>query len=129
MFHQVSEEAIRVYYSVIRACPDDLRNKGLVVACHNDYKQDGKDMTFWLMNWIQPGKLTISLKGEGESDAEALDQIRAQFAKLTDNHKHAPGCPANHFHGSRAPTGKCSCGAVKHGIKMLNSPLAEIPVE
>ncbi len=55
---------------------DDLRAQGWAVAVHNDYRQDGAARTFWLLThasgrWV---------KGEGRTDAEALDQIRAALA-------------------------------------------------
>jgi len=53
--------------------PNDLREHGWVVACHNDYRQDGEPMTFWLFV-----KESYALKGEGKTDAEALDAIRRQ---------------------------------------------------
>jgi len=51
--------------------PGDLRALGWSVATHNDYRQDGKFHTFWLLT-----KSGQCVKGEGESDAEALNQIR-----------------------------------------------------
>jgi len=51
--------------------PGDLRALGWSVAIHNDYRQDGKFHTFWLLT-----KGGQCVKGEGESDAEALNQIR-----------------------------------------------------
>jgi hypothetical protein len=54
-----------------------------------------------------------AFKGEGKTDGDALDQVRAAYAKATDNLHHAPRCPANHYHGMRAPTGPCTCGAVQ----------------
>ena len=50
-----------------------LRDEGWMVAVHNDYRLNGKTMTFWLFTradgrWI---------KGEGETDAEALSQTLA----------------------------------------------------
>ena len=51
--------------------PGDLRALGWSVATHNDYRQDGKFHTFWLFT-----KSGQCVKGEGESDAEALNQIR-----------------------------------------------------
>ena len=56
---------------------DDIRARGLNVAVHNDYQQDGEHYTFWLFTDPASGKW---FKGEGKSDAEALDQIRAQLA-------------------------------------------------
>ncbi|MCC2108012.1 MAG: hypothetical protein KDJ40_10790 [Hyphomicrobiales bacterium] len=56
--------------------PDDLRAQGWMVAVHNDYRLNGKPHTFWLLTNAQ-GR---ALKGEGSSDAEALDQIRAILA-------------------------------------------------
>ena len=55
---------------------DDLRELGWIVAVHNDYRYHGVDFTFWLFTelggrWI---------KGEGTSDAEALNNIRQQLA-------------------------------------------------
>ncbi|ACL59098.1 hypothetical protein [Methylobacterium nodulans] len=111
-------------WHALRGSPNGLRQKGLMVAVHNDYRLDGQTKTFWLMTWDTGqrdsfGRQIIrSFKGEGATDAEALDQIRAEFAAVTDNHKHAPLCPANHFHGARAPTGPCTCGAVQLGVFM-----------
>jgi len=99
----------------LRGSPADLRAQGLTVAVHNDYRQDGEDRTFWLMTYARPGHPTCAYKGEGKSDAEALDQIRAMFARDTDKLHHAPLCRANHFHGTRAPTGPCTCGAAVDG--------------
>ena len=55
-----------------------LRENGWRVAAHNDYRIDGKDMTFWLLThpcgtWI---------KGEGRTDAEALAQCEAVARKM-----------------------------------------------
>lgn len=56
------------------ASPDDLRADGWMVAVHNDYRLGGECHTFWLM---VRGERAV--KGEGRSDAEALDQIRARL--------------------------------------------------
>lgn len=53
---------------------DDLRAAGWAVAVHNDYMQDAQPHTFWLMT-----KGSQAVKGEGTSDAEALNQIRQQI--------------------------------------------------
>lgn len=37
--------------------------------------------------------------------------IDGDTAERTDKLHHAPMCPANHYHGQRAPTGRCTCGA------------------
>jgi hypothetical protein len=52
----------------------DLRVAGWRVAIHNDYRQDGVDMTFWLMTH----PTGLYLKGEAETDIEALMQIAGQ---------------------------------------------------
>jgi hypothetical protein len=54
-----------------RSDPSDLRCDGWSVAVHNDYRQDGKDYTFWLLT-----KGNVAVKGEGRNDAEALDIVR-----------------------------------------------------
>lgn len=51
----------------------ELRDDGWMVAVHNDYRLNGKTMTFWLFThtdgrWI---------KGEGATDSEALAQALA----------------------------------------------------
>lgn len=51
--------------------PDDLRADGWTVAVHNDYRQDGQSYTFWLFT-----KNGRAVKGEGRTDAEALDEVR-----------------------------------------------------
>ena len=53
--------------------PDDIRAAGWVVAVHNDYVLQGERNTFWLFThhdgrWV---------KGEGKTDADALNQIRS----------------------------------------------------
>ena len=82
------------------------------------YQLAGERRTFWLMTWPtgegHPSNPAVrAFKGEGKTDEEALDQIRASFAEATDTLHHAPLCPANHYHGKRAPTGPCSCGAAR----------------
>lgn len=54
-----------------------LRSRGWRVAAHNDYQLNGEFHTFWLFThangrWI---------KGEGKSDAEALNQACADAAE------------------------------------------------
>lgn len=60
-------------FSEASSCADDLRAMGWSVAVHNDYRQDGKPRTFWLLT--HPSGQW--LKGEGETDREALDEIRS----------------------------------------------------
>lgn len=47
-----------------------LRTDGWAVAVHNDYRKDGKPMTFWL--FVKDGK---AVKGEGDTDEEAIGQV------------------------------------------------------
>jgi len=47
----------------------ELRKSGWTVAIHNDYRLRGKSMTFWLWTHELTGRY---IKGEGETDAEAL---------------------------------------------------------
>lgn len=54
------------------ASPDDLRAKGWMVAVHNDYRLGAELYTFWLFT-----KDHRCVKGEGRTDAEALNQVRA----------------------------------------------------
>lgn len=102
-------------WTAMRGSADDLRSKGFKVAVHNDYELNGERFTFWLLTiplGNQHGHAIVrAFKGEGKTDAEALDQIRGRFAEATDDLHHAPACPANHYHGMRAPTGECTCGA------------------
>lgn len=60
-----------VYDEMQRSLPDDIRARGWTVAVHNDYRQDGKPHTFWL--FTKGGR---AVKGEGPTDAEALDEVR-----------------------------------------------------
>lgn len=49
-----------------------LRSRGWMVAVHNDYRQDGRDHTFWL--FTHPSGRWV--KGEGDTDELALAQCR-----------------------------------------------------
>lgn len=51
-----------------------LRAAGWSVAVHNDYRQSGQPMTFWLLT--HPSG--VWAKGEGENDAVALAAVEAQ---------------------------------------------------
>jgi hypothetical protein len=59
------------------AAPDDLRAKGWAVAVHNDYRLAGENHTFWL--FTNDGRC---IKGEGKTDADALNQCRAALAAI-----------------------------------------------
>lgn len=54
---------------------DDLRAAGWTVAVHNDYRLNDQPHTFWLLT-----RGTTCVKGEGRTDAEALNAIRAELA-------------------------------------------------
>jgi hypothetical protein len=54
-----------------------LRAAGWRVAIHNDYRQNGVAMTFWLMTH----ESGIYAKGEATTDIEALRQIKSQAGK------------------------------------------------
>lgn len=65
--------------SVAAALGDDLRAAGWAVAIHNDYWLNGERKTFWLFThrngtWV---------KGEGATDADALNQCREQSVAIT----------------------------------------------
>lgn len=59
------------------ALPDDLRRNGWSVAAHNDYRQGGKSFTFWLVT--KDGR---AVKGEGLTDIDALNEIRAALVPV-----------------------------------------------
>jgi hypothetical protein len=55
----------------------NLREVGWTVAVHNDYRQGGKLMTFWLFTHPD-GRW---LKGEAESDRQAVMEVMRQAFK------------------------------------------------
>jgi hypothetical protein len=57
--------------SLSQSIPDDIRAAGWAVAVHNDYRLNGVAHTFWLFT-----KVDRCVKGEGLTDADALNQIR-----------------------------------------------------
>ena len=57
--------------------PADIRKAGWSVGIHNDYFIKGKFHTFWLFT----NKKGRFLKGEGTSDREALNKVRAQLKR------------------------------------------------
>jgi hypothetical protein len=65
-----------------------LRAAGWAVAVHNDYQQNGKPHTFWLFT-----KGNRCAKGEGRSDAEALEAataaVDANHTPMTDEEEAA----------------------------------------
>jgi hypothetical protein len=53
--------------------PDDIRAQGWTVAVHNDYRLKGQPHTFWLFT----NNASRCVQGEGRTDADALNVIRA----------------------------------------------------
>lgn len=71
-FFAVKDAVVETFSGDPRSSPDDLRKAGWSVAVHNDYRLDGVAHTFWL--FTRDG---VAVKGEGETDADALDAVRA----------------------------------------------------
>lgn len=64
--------------------PADIRAAGWTVAVHNDYSLNGARHTFWLFTRADPSRTNLPgegryAKGEGRTDAEALDEVRLQI--------------------------------------------------
>jgi hypothetical protein len=67
--------------------PDDIRALGWTVAVHNDYRLNGEPHTFWLFTKPNPtftpgnpfGGYDCCVKGEGKTDAEALNAVRERL--------------------------------------------------
>jgi hypothetical protein len=57
-----------------------------VVAIHNDYRQGGEAHTFWLFT-----QGNHCAKGEGRTDSEALDKVRAALSQESPAPAAAPG--------------------------------------
>lgn len=57
---------------------DDIRAQGWTVAVHNDYRLNHEPHTFWLFT-----KGDRNVKGEGRTDDEALNQVRAAIASFS----------------------------------------------
>lgn len=70
----------RAVRDIFASSPDDLRRQGWVVAVHNDYRMNHEPHTFWLLT-----KGDRAIKGEGKSDAIALNQIREKLLKEQSN--------------------------------------------
>jgi hypothetical protein len=56
-----------------------FRADGWTVAIHNDYRLNGRTMTFWLLTHEASGRF---VKGEGATDTEALSEAGAAIARL-----------------------------------------------
>ena len=69
--------------------PDDIRAEGWMVAVHNDYRLRGESYTFWLFT-----KGDRAVKGEGRTDAEALDIVRTRIGLISFSYG-ADQCPSN----------------------------------
>jgi len=87
----------------------DIRALGWAVAVHNDYKLNGISYTFWLFT-----KGSMCAKGEGLTDAEALDQCRKAIKAIQPAPKAEPRvCP------------KCGRGVFMHKCTQEHHWLAE----
>lgn len=73
--------------------PDDIRAAGWSVAVHNDYRIDGEPHAFWL--FTRYGRLATapSVKGEGRTDAGALNEVREHLGLTGRADAAAPSAP------------------------------------
>ena len=76
-----TEEDKEVIVKSVEDALDALRNGGYMVAVHNDYKQDGRFMTFWLFTSNYDDTY---IKAEAPTDQQALNECLA-FAGLADD--------------------------------------------
>lgn len=67
---------------LLMSLPDDIQMGGWSVAVHNDYRLNGKRHTFWLFTRTLQSGITVAVKGEGESNAVALNAVRAEIYKF-----------------------------------------------
>lgn len=65
---------------LLAAGADDIRAAGWAVAVHNDYRLNGIQHTFWLFT-----KDGVAVKGEGRTDAFALNQVRAAIKRTEES--------------------------------------------
>jgi DNA-binding transcriptional regulator YiaG len=72
------KQAQRVVGKNAESVPDDIRDQGWTVAMHGDSQVKGKFRTCWLFT-NEDGRY---LKGEGQTDAEALNLVRQKLLKL-----------------------------------------------
>lgn len=99
--------------------PDDLRAAGWTVGVHTDYCLGGEAHTFWLMT-----RGDECCKGDGRTDAEALDQIRHQLApqprppsgRARGGHARAAALPAER----RAEIARAGAAARWSGARQQN---------
>ena len=70
---KLAEETRRARASV----PDDIRALGWTVAVHSDYRHGAALYTRWI--FIQHEK---AVRGEGETDRDALNVVRVQLGLL-----------------------------------------------
>jgi len=48
----------------------EVRDRGWMVGCHNDYMLNGKQFTYWMFTHAASGKY---VHGEGETDERAVE--------------------------------------------------------
>ena len=72
LLKEVKELRVKVEAESDKAIANDIRTKGWSVAIHNDYRLNGESHTFWLFTRSDG----LWIKGEGRTDAEALDKCR-----------------------------------------------------
>jgi hypothetical protein len=73
----ITYEVPSLKHAPSEGCADDIRASGWAVAVHNDYRLNDVPHTFWLFT-----KGNRCVKGEGKTDAEALNQVRAQLKAM-----------------------------------------------
>lgn len=103
-----------------------LRDGGLTVAVHNDYRLHGQRMTFWL--FTAPNGL--SFKGEGETDDEALAQVERDFDRASSPNKLATEmatrlCPHEYEGHARFNWIAHASDAFAYALTLLPAPSSE----
>lgn len=107
----------------LAASPDDIRALGWTVAVHNDYRLGGAPHTFWGFS-----RGTSYVKGEGRTDAEALDAVRAALASPVVEQKDS-GASAAPVENERPYEGKPHDGQPREGSHGFTAEAPEQPNE
>ena len=101
--------------------PDDLRAQGWMVACHNDYRQGGRLYTFWLLS-----KGDRCLRGEGRTDAIALDYSRRILSREAQEHQRTHQAYEERVKRIRERVGEL-VSEVNQNIRASEPPTSPVP--
>ena len=103
--------------AALTAAAEDTKRRRVFSQLYDAASQKAEVIKLRMLLARAINQMNGAISFSGPCTGELLRKIAIEEKLyIFDEIHHAAACPANHYHKSRLPTGKCSCGAEKGDV-------------